>query len=399
MAEPDLQRWLDAHAIGLGVAADDEGRHTRAEPDRLREALSGARLIGVGEAVVGTRELVRLTHRLLEVLVPAGVRTLVLGAPEASTTVVDEVVARGEDPAQALESMADWRWGTGEVAAVLSWLAAVNAERGPADRLRLVGADAVSAAPAVRIAGRRLREVDPELLAATSASLHSLLVHRPEGPALPPAVVADAARVRARLEGDDAGDAVRRHAVAIGRAAELAGTPQEERPAVRDRLVVEAVTAAADAAGTGGGPAAVWWAHAREVRVRLDDGVPSIGARLRERFSRDYYALGLLVGQGEFRARRSRRVRAVTRTPVNHTLGAPPPDSVEATVAGTGPRLLDLRGGADREGLPEWVTAATRMRVLGDPTPVGWKQALEAVTPAEYDGLAHVPRTRQAAVR
>ena len=397
MTEPDLRRWLDDHAHGLETLQPGTGS---ADLRAWLATLEGTRLLGVGEAVVGTRELVMLTHRLLKALVvESGVRTVALVAPEAATVVVDDAVAAGRDPGPAFESLGDWRWTTGDVRAAVAWLAEHNAARGDADRVRVVGVDPVSPA-AAKAVGLHLRRADPDLLAEVGAGLNELVTRHAGDTALPPSVTEAVARVRARLDRDGVGEALRRHGVALGRAAEVATAAPSERAAVRDRLVVEALAGEVDAAdGTAGdGPGVVWWGHAREVRVRLDDGAPWVGARLRQRYGRDYYALGLLPGEGEFRALHRRRVLRVTRHPALHRLRAAPADSVEATLGGPG-RACSTCAGADRDGVPAWVGTATWMRVLGDPTPVGWQRVLEPSRPEEFDGLAHVARVRPAAVR
>jgi erythromycin esterase len=395
---PDLQRWIADHARDLASVVPGADGDDLAP---LAATVAGTRLLGVGEAVVGTRELAMLAHRVTATAIDGGARVVALGAPEAATTVVDQALAEGEDPGSAVESMGAWRWETGDVRAALAWLAEHNAGRAPEERVRVVGVDPASPAPAARAVGLHLRRTDRALVDEVGPRLHDLVGHRPERGPLPDEVLDAARRVCEGLDRDGVPDAVRRHARALARAAELAVAPAERRRDVRERLMSDAVAALVEGAGgsAGAGPAVVWWGHVRHVRVRLDDDGPSAGARLRERYGRGYYALGLLAGRGEFRARHRRRLRSTTRNPVLHRLPAPPPGSIEETLGQGGSCLLDLRGGADRDGIPEWATTATRMRVLDDPTSVGWKQAFEPATPEEYDGLAYVDHVRQAAVR
>lgn len=426
MADEDLTRWLDDHGVTLETL--EPGRGT-ADLAPLRTTLSGVRVIGLGEAILGTRELVRCTHRLLEFLVDdLGVRVIALGASEAATVALDEYVAGPQgDLDEALHALADWRWNTRDVLAVVTWLAERNKDAAESDRVRLVGVEPVTAAPAVRSNGVYLSEADPALLEQVSGSLGALLAHRPGRRALAPQVRADVDVLVQRLGTDPAAWAAvtsaprharaRRYAAALARAAELATTPPDEVDAARERLAAEAIEAiealvrsedvpedvpedgsedgsGGGADGVGEGPRVAWWSHARSVRVR-EEGQASTGALLRRRLDRGYYALGVLMGSGEFRSNRRRRVLGVTRTPVAHRLGPAPVGTVEAGLAGTGDRVVDLRA----DGAPDGVAAAAGMRALPDPTPIGWKRTVEPVAAAEFDGLVHVARARQAALR
>lgn len=394
MTGPDLQRWITDHARPLATVVPGDG-------DDLAPwvaSLADTRLLGVGEAVVGTRELAILAHRVVASAIAGGARVVALGASEAATVAVDQAVGAGEDPAGAVEGMDTWRWRTGDVRTALARLADHNAGCTPEERVRVIGVDPVAPAQAAKAVGLHLRRADPALLDEVGERLHDVVIsHRPDHDPLPEDVLTAARRVRERLDREGVADELRRHARALARAAEVGVAPVAERRGVRERLVADAVADLVE--GAGSGPAVVWWGLARHVRVRLDDDGPSVGARLRERFGRGYYALGLLPGQGEFRAMHDRRLRRTSRTPVRHRLAAPPPGSMEETLGRAGTCLLDLRGGADRDGTPEWATTATRMRIVDDPTPVAWKRTFEPTTPAEYDGLAHVARVHQAAVR
>ncbi|WP_404962768.1 erythromycin esterase family protein [Streptomyces sp. 147326] len=78
--------------------------------------------------------------------------------------------------------------------------------------------------------------------------------------------------------------------------------PGEESPyAVRDRHMAEAVHALVD--GTAG-RVAVWAYNGHIAKGTYGPDVPALGSLLRRRHGEAYYALGLLFGKGQFRARR-----------------------------------------------------------------------------------------------
>jgi erythromycin esterase len=120
------------------------------------EALSDARLVGLGEATHGTREFFQLKHRLLRYLVTEhGVRHFAMEANLPEAEALDEYVVHGEgDPREALAGVYFWTWQTESVLAMVEWLREFNEGRPLDDRVRFHGFDAQYTHGAVE----RLRE-------------------------------------------------------------------------------------------------------------------------------------------------------------------------------------------------------------------------------------------------
>ncbi len=392
MTDTEVTQWLAAHARPIAVPDDlDDGAAVEDGVAAWIDAAADARVLALGPAVVGTRELAQLAHRLIEGLVTdAGVRTLALQASDAGTTVLDDHLREGTGSAgEALESLGSWSWNTREVLELVRGLAP------PAPRVRVVGVDPRRPATAVRVVGAFLRTVDPDLLATVADALADLALGHADGTAR-----AAVDRVRARLDQDvpalvaatspgQHAEAVR-HAGFLARAAELAAAPPEGADAVAERLMAEGVLEALDTAGPDG--RVVLWAQADHVVAREDP--PSAGFHLRARLGDAYRPLVLSAGEGRTRALR-RRLLGVSRTSTVQRLPAAPAGSLEAAVLDASPRdpVVDLRS---LDGAPPavatWASDGVTRRSVGDE--ISSSSPAGAVVPCrpgtDLDGIAVV---------
>lgn len=403
MTDGEVTRWLAEHARPLEAPDDlvpeaDTVDEPGADPDGAgiatwAGAAAGARVVALGPAVVGTRELPQLVHRLLGALVTdGGVHTLALQGSESGGTLLDAHVRRGTGSVgDALQSLGSWSWNTREVLDLVRDLA--EAPR----PLRLVGIDPRRPATAVRVVGAFLRTAAPDALPPVADALADLALGRADD-----ATRSAVDRVRERLDRDAPAliaatsptqyeEAVR-HAGFLARAAELATTPARRVDEVAGRLMADAVGEALDA----GGPdeRVVLWAHADHVVVRGDP--PTLGAHLRERLGEGYRALVVSAGTGKTRAVR-RRLLGPRRTPTTHRLASPARGSLEQALLDACPRdaVVDLRGlrGADTpEPVAAWGAASASRRSVGDE--VSGTMPAHAVVPCtpatDLDGFAVV---------
>lgn len=110
---------------------------------RLRSLASGVDVLALGESSHGTREFFAFKAEVIRTLVEqAGVRTLAFESPWRGAKTVDRYIALGEGAREAaLEGLAFWTWRTPEVAELLDWLRAFNADRPFVDRVRFFGID------------------------------------------------------------------------------------------------------------------------------------------------------------------------------------------------------------------------------------------------------------------
>ncbi|MFI6478208.1 erythromycin esterase family protein [Nonomuraea sp. NPDC050663] len=386
--------WLAARAVPLG----DEARLSAA----LAGAMTGVRVVGLGEATHGSREFFELKHRLLKILAGQGFTTLAMEASMSAAERVNDYVLHGKgDPLRAVAEMGFWTWRTAEVLAMVEWLREYNRD-GP--RMTFAGIDPQYPGDSLAALGEGVPE-----------ELRALGGFRLGDPPLPPAV-AEAAR---RLAASDAQAAkgsaaaadphasdtqavgtpdVDRHVRAVLQNAELAVVPFHEVPALRDRFMADNVDRLlADPAAR----VAVWAHNGHVMKGNAKGGlVAAMGHHLAERHGPAYYALGLLFGQGEFLSRRRRFGKAVrTRQPVrNRVPFAATPTTVEAWLAAAHPgdHLIDLRGDGARPPEAEaWLGERRHLRSFGGV--VGrftYKTSFSSTVPGDdFDGLAYIERT------
>ncbi|GAA4086081.1 erythromycin esterase family protein [Nonomuraea soli] len=372
--------WLAARAVPL----DDEARLRAA----MAGAMTGVRVVGLGEATHGSREFFELKHRLLKILAEQGFTTLAMEASMSAAERVNDYVLHGKgDPLRAVAEMGFWTWRTAEVLAVVEWLREYNRD-GP--RMTFAGIDPQYPGDSLEALGERLPE-----------ELRALGGFRLGDPPLPPAVAEAAGRLAADTpDVPIGGPAVPsdRHVRAVLQSAELSVRPFPEVPALRDRFMADNVgLLLADPAAR----VAVWAHNGHVMKGRAKGGlVAAMGHHLVERHGPAYYALGLLFGQGEFLSRRRRFGRAVrTRPPVrNRVPFADTPTTVEAWLAAAHPgdHLLDLRGdGARPPEVEAWLGERRHLRSFGGV--VGrftYKTSFSSTVPGDdFDGLAYIPRT------
>src|ERR1700712_2762881 len=174
--DEEVADWLADRAVPL----DETGLSS------WRPALSGVRVLGVGAAAHGARELRELGIRLVEFAVgDLGARVVALGASEAGAAVVEAAVRAVGLPGDAVGALGGWEYDTREVVELVSRLRDHNELLPPAERIRVVGVDPVRAAPSVRALGGYLRATAPDLLPASRDGLADLLDREPHARPLP----------------------------------------------------------------------------------------------------------------------------------------------------------------------------------------------------------------------
>ena len=295
------------------------------------EMVGDARIVALGEATHGTREIFRMKHRLLRYLVEEkGFTIFSIEASMPEAYAVDPYVQGGEGDAEALiGGMYFWTWHTHEVLDLVDWMRRHNSNsaRRP---VRFTGFDMqqpYNAAATVwdmagrldaglgrdlRRAYRNIRSVDDldEIDALLSA-------RHPE--------LADfySAAELAWLE----------QCARLVRQGVVRRKTDQENMRQRDRHMAENVAWIAE---QNPGSRIVIWAH--NMHVSRAEGW--MGAHLAQWFGDDYLPVGFALGTGRYRAvdMDARRIR-------DAPLREPPGDSVEAQLAIVGHPLavFDLR--------------------------------------------------------
>ncbi|WP_433174528.1 erythromycin esterase family protein [Actinoallomurus sp. CA-150999] len=398
----DVTGWLARNALPLhGLVAG--APTTDLQP--LKDVLPDVRVVGLGEATHGTREFFQLKHRLLEFLVTElGFSVFAMEASASAGAAVDAYIRHGiGNAANVLTRLGFWTWRTEEVLAMIEWMRAYNQGRPEEDKVGFVGIDPQQCGDSIKILEAFLRETAPERVAALHATLGVLGKASPGSQPDPERrLVREAEDLLefVRTQDPDAVEAIR-HADILVKAADLVTRvrrhtdPEQTVFAARDRYMADAVADLLDEPSV----RVVLWAHNGHVaNHRFAGGVPTMGSHLHARYGDAYYALGLLFGRGDFRARRGwpgpwQSGRG--RKPVPNSVDSAPPATLEAQLAAAQPgdHLVDLRATADApEAVRAWARDRRPSRTFGSLVPRGtYRFAFGQVVPAEdYDGLAYV---------
>ncbi|MFE7115088.1 erythromycin esterase family protein, partial [Streptomyces sp. NPDC057654] len=311
-----------------------------------------------------------------------------------------------------------WTWRTYEVLAMIEWMRAHNSGAPDTEKVRFVGIDPQRCGESIAALDAFLRVAALERAEAFGAAFAGLADARPGVPfAGGQDRLRNAQELVAFLEGNAAdlteltsavrfGEALR-HARRVVRAADVVSRPlHHEEPersalAARDRYMAEAVAELLD--GDDGGDAAkvAVWAHNGHIMTgHYSGGVPALGRHLRQRYGDAYYGLGLLFGEGAFRACRASRRAAGRRRPVRLTVGAAGRGSgaveAELSEATAGSHMVNLRTGEDAPpSVREWLRARNFQRSFGSHVPrFTYRLSLmPTVLAEEYDGLVFIPES------
>lgn len=381
MPSPDVTDWIRRAAVPVG------------ELSAFGDALDGVRVVGLGESTHGTAEFFRLKHRLVEYLVTErGYSVFAMEASASAAPAVDAYIRHGRgDAATVLKGLGFWTWRTREVLDLIEWLRAHNAARPEEERVRFVGVDPQRCGVSVELVAGALKG---------SSDVEALAVLADADPGSRPdperRLVQVAERVVAALEERGDPEALR-HGRILVRAADLVTRPRRHEDvartvfAARDRYMAEAVAEIVES----GARVALWGHNGHIAKARYGGGVESLGTHLRARYGEAYYALGLLFGEGGFRARRRwpGPWRSKPGKVVANTVGPAPDGTVEAALkAGPETYLLDFRK-ASEPVAREWLTASWMTRTYGAVVNrFFYRLNLAPTVPAgEFDGVAYCP--------
>jgi erythromycin esterase len=309
--------YLSAHAIPLKSVAAGHGFE---DLKPLKKILSGANIVGLGEATHGTREFFQFKHRMLEFLVERmGFNVFAIEASYVACLNIDDYVVHGKgDPAAALASQKFWTWDTEEVADMIRWMREYNSKRPLSRRIRFLGYDMQAFNQAFDVIPAYVKHVAPEDLPKVEEALQPM---RPSPdaagnsrPASSPEInAAQDARLRGLIDlfeqnkkkyaaQSSAGEfeIVLQH-VRILSQYHHAFVTTRSRAAARDQYMAENIRYLMKQLGPK--TKMVIWAHNAHVAVEETyNGGPAMGHYLRQWYGPRYHVLGFAFNRGSFQS-------------------------------------------------------------------------------------------------
>ncbi|NVB82767.1 MAG: DUF1416 domain-containing protein [Kofleriaceae bacterium] len=366
----------------------------------LAKLVGKAKIVALGEATHGSREIFQMKHRLLEYLVEKqGFSVFALEANQPECRVINDYVLNGKGTAkEALAGIYFWTWNTEEVLAMIEWMRAYNADAKHKTKVQFAGFDMQTSRVAHANVAAAVKKAAPDradaLLApiaplGESMSQQAVKNLSPDQRKALTAALAALKPVLAKADPDT------RHDV---RVLEQAAAMYMDETAfdARDRAMAENVGWLLDTTKA----RIVVWAHNGHISKFLPAAenaatFKNMGSVLKAKYKADYLPIGFVFGQGSFQAmdwtKKSRRLGEASIGPAPEHYGS-------AAFAKTGKPLLvlDLRTLPKRGKVAEWFAAKHPFREIG----AVWQGEpamtfLQALPPV-YDAVIYIDKTTRA---
>jgi len=382
-AGQDAVAWLRANALPLASAEPGTPFDDLAP---LRAMLGKARVVSMGEATHGTREVFKLKHRLIEYCVSElGFTIIAFEANYGSMLAVNDYVIHGNgDIADLIAPGVGFEiYDTEEVLALIEWVRNWNMTH--ARKVQFHGLDMQSSPPAALHLLAYLERVAPTLAAASERILAPLASQFTCF--MPPRLPASmrervAAQIRTIIDafesertswvartGEIEWHLARQSAVLLEQFIRMITIEHDmDGFQIRDRAMANTVAALLEAGGPGA--KALLWAHnghvKRSANYEFPEGrleAPTMGGFLHAMFGAEHVVIGFAFNQGAFRV-----VIERDGTMGSRVVGPAPAGYVDATLAATGIALfaLDLTRVPADGPVARWMAGKPRQRMLGN---------------------------------
>ena len=190
--------WIKSTAIPLKTAEAGNGFD---DMRTIKTLVGGARIVSLGEATHGTREIFQMKHRMLEYLASeCGFTLFGIEASLPDCIAINDYVLHGTgDPERAVAGQGFWTWSTEEVLDLVKWMRAYNEDpkNSGKPKLKFYGFDMQQDASAVNAAMVYLERVDPDAASKFRPRVQGVFERRPMAGQMPPEEVQ---KLRATME-------------------------------------------------------------------------------------------------------------------------------------------------------------------------------------------------------
>ncbi|MFO1078782.1 MAG: erythromycin esterase family protein [Planctomycetota bacterium] len=402
-APQQVSDWITANTV---VFAHGEAGHGTDDLAGLDAIVGDAPVVGLGEATHGSHEMFTIKHRLVEYLVARqGFTVVAFEGGFTECLALDAYVQGGDTNPVRWLSRLHWVWDTEEIAALVDWLRAWNADAPHDRKVHLVGIDMQELGGAAAGVAAFLRRVAPLYDAAwlaptaplghffTRDAVAELSAERQGGLV---AALAELVRLFDRNEAEFttvAGAeefAVARQMVIVLQQAvaeAMTGPPGTKGQAIRDLAMADNIAWIRSRAPTA---RVAVWAHSYHLRSRpaATGEIRNTGTYLRERYGADYVAIGMLFGSG-----------SIAALDANHHLNLlaidlPPVPDHHLSAAFSRARIrcgvLDLRALPADGIVAQWFRAPHPIRETGYIYRSEAAMTRAVVLPDLYDAVVHV---------
>jgi erythromycin esterase len=365
--------WLKKAAVPIATTEPD---HDISDLEELAPMIGKARLVALGEATHGTREFSQMKHRMLEYLVQRqGVTAFLIEGGFGDVRALDAYVKGAPGDVKTAVTSLYGVWQTEEMAALVDWLRAWNADPAHA-KVSVYGIDVQTPLSSLSALLAYLGVVDPDAQTHAKTALGPITTAAwfEDYRAIPEAdrkgVHAEIAALLARFDAQRAAwtkATSARDWLVARKLCDLLRQNQEMREPLpnltnyeeREKGMFENAMWVLDQAEPHARVA--FWPHNGHIARDGYDGVASVGHRLATRLGRDYVTLGFVWNQGGFAA-----FPQGAATGVSHEVGPDASGGLGATFAAVGLPIaaFDLRT-APAGVVKRWLGAPHRTRDIG----------------------------------
>jgi erythromycin esterase len=406
----EVTRWVAEHATPL---ASTELGTDLADLSRLRDVVGDAQVVGIGGSTYGAHEQFALTCRIIRYLVEElGFRSVATEDDWDKGLELNRYVQTGAGRPEELLADAGMPWRTREVAGLLEWLRAFNAEH-PDDPVQFLAVGVIDTrAPVYQAIEDHVERVAPDQLAELREHFAAIRPTRPdhvrwfftEAPDKP-ALLAHARQAYALVEQLPADPGDREHALVRQHARQIVGFYEHMvehmvDDGYRDRLMAENLQWWHHHTGH---RIAYWSTNAHSIRsAELFVSTPPRGTLtfvptghwLREAYGDRYVSLGLTFDSGTVHSGWAFPPFRPQPVPA----GDLPADFAEHPLSGAPAEhaLLVLPRDAAPPAVAEWLQRPAKTRVIGsiyspDEPANGFYLAGGALT-EWFDAIVHTHR-------
>jgi erythromycin esterase len=344
--------WVRRHASPVRTTATATDTSDLAPLDVVARSV---RIVGLGEATHGSKELFDLKARIIERLVThRGFRTIGFeaNAPEVAELNRYVIEQRG-NPEEILSGLHFWTCNTEEVLALIEWVRQFNATRPHSEKVRFFGIDSqyperIASSVlahlekyAPRERRRAMKALAPLLAPGAKDSYQELSATQQTR------VQEEIERLQRRVQRGllakaptHALRAARRDLTLLIQSEFLARNYNTRGYEARDRFMADNVGALLEEGKV------VVWAHNAHIGRHPFRGMKTLGSVLGERFGGDYLAIGTAFYEGSFQARDAQYGKGIASNRLtSFDAGRARCGSLEAALGASLPGnfLLDLR--------------------------------------------------------
>ncbi len=378
-----------------------EAGHPFDDLQAFGKAVGDSRIVSLGEATHGTREIFQMKHRLLEYLVrEKGFTVIAVEANWPESLAVDRYIKTGEgDPKDALAGLMYFSINTQETLDMVEWMRDFNKAPGSHPILTFSAFDMQMADAATEHVLQYLRRAAPGEVATAETSYREVNEIREHSqPYFYDGAKQAVAAAEKVLQRFDVGREVMIQASSAHdwlyakQAAEVARQAAANRvlgPVYRDEAMAQNVEWLANQAHSG--EKIVLGAHNSHV-----SGAPwatkSMGMWLRDAFGAQVYAVGFAIHAGEFR----------THNSITYRIPAGASGSGDAVFSAAGMPLLflDLRSVRPQSALGKWISMPQSFWSAGAGGPQGLPEdaMTDRTLSKAFDGLVLVEESHPSQV-